>query len=84
MDTYLDSCWEEFEVWIRRSVGSDSRQKIRPLDNPSNRKMIAGLNGFDTGLCGLSLRSSFCQIEARHKLHRKHQPIFLIHLAFLY
>ena len=43
MDTYLDSSSEEFEVWIRRTIGSDFRWKIRPLDNPSNRKMIAGL-----------------------------------------
>ncbi len=43
MDEYLNSSWEEFEVWIRRTIGSDFRWKVRPLDNPSNRKMIAGL-----------------------------------------
>ncbi len=44
MDEYLNSSWEEFEVWIRRTIGSDFRRKIRSLDNSSNRKMIAGLD----------------------------------------
>jgi hypothetical protein len=43
MDEYLNSSWEEFEAWIRRTTGSDFRWKVRPLDNSSNRKMIAGL-----------------------------------------
>lgn len=43
MDKYLDSSWEEFQVWVRSAIGPDFRWKVRPLDNPSNRKMIAGL-----------------------------------------
>jgi len=43
MDEYLTCTWEEFEVWIRSTIGSNFRWKIRPLDNYSNRKMIADL-----------------------------------------
>ena len=45
MDEYLTSTWEEFEAWIRSTIGSNFRLKIRPLDNYSNRKMIADLIG---------------------------------------
>jgi hypothetical protein len=45
MDEYLTSTWEEFEAWIRSTIGSNFRWKIRPLDNYSNRKMIADLIG---------------------------------------
>ena len=34
---------EEFEAWIRDTIGDDFRWKIRPRDTPSNRKMIADL-----------------------------------------
>ena len=43
MDEYLNSSWKEFEAWVRRTIGSGFRWKVRPCDNPSNRKMIAGL-----------------------------------------
>jgi len=43
MDEYVNSSWEEFEAWIRRTIGSDFRWKVRPLDKSSSRKMIAGL-----------------------------------------
>ena len=43
MDEYLNSTWEEFEAWIRRAIKSNFRWKVRPLDTPSKRKMIAGL-----------------------------------------
>jgi len=43
MDQYLSGTWEEFEAWIRRTIGSNFRWRVRPLDNLSNRKMIADL-----------------------------------------
>jgi len=43
MDNYLSGTWEEFEAWIRKTIGGDFRWKIRPQDNPSNREMIADL-----------------------------------------
>jgi hypothetical protein len=42
MEKHLGT-WEEFEAWIRETIGSDFRWRIRPLDNASNRKMIADL-----------------------------------------
>ena len=45
MDEYLTCTWEEFEAWIRITIGSNFRWKIRPLDNYSNRKMIADVIG---------------------------------------
>jgi len=41
MDEYLTSTWEEFEAWIRSTMGSNFRWKIRPIDNHGNRQMIA-------------------------------------------
>lgn len=35
--------WEEFEAWIRETIGSDLRWRIRPQDTRSNRKMVADL-----------------------------------------
>ncbi len=43
MDEYLTSTWEEFEAWIRSTIGSNFRWKIRPRDNYGNRKIIADL-----------------------------------------
>ncbi len=40
MEHYVTCTWEEFENWIRKSIGGDFRWKIRPLDNPSNRVMV--------------------------------------------
>ncbi len=43
MGKYLEGTWEEFEAWIRDTIGSDFRWLIRPLDNHMNRDMIASL-----------------------------------------
>ncbi len=43
MDDYLTGAWEEFEAWIRTTIGSDFRWKIRPQDNVENREMVADL-----------------------------------------
>ena len=34
---------EEFDAWIRNTIGSDFRWRVRPRDTPSNREMIASL-----------------------------------------
>jgi hypothetical protein len=42
MEKYLGT-WEEFEAWIRETIGSNFRWRIRPMDTNSNRIMIADL-----------------------------------------
>ena len=32
MDKYLGGTWEEFEQWIRFTIGSDFKWLVRPLD----------------------------------------------------
>ncbi len=41
MDNYLDGSLEEFEQWIRNTIGSDFHWPVRPMDKRSNRQMIA-------------------------------------------
>ena len=41
MDNYLDGSLEEFERWIRNTIGSDFHWPVRPMDKRSNRQMIA-------------------------------------------
>ena len=43
MEKHLEGNWEEFEAWIRDTIGSNFHWRIRPLDNASNRIMIADL-----------------------------------------
>ena len=43
MEEYENGTWDEFEAWIRRTIGSDFRWKIRPRDSISSRGMVAGL-----------------------------------------
>ncbi len=43
MDKYLCGTWEEFEQWIRFTIGSDFRWRVRPLDRQSNREMVANM-----------------------------------------
>jgi hypothetical protein len=43
MDKYLESTWQEFEDWIRDTIGSDFHWHIRPQDTRSHREMIANL-----------------------------------------
>ena len=40
---HLDSTWQEFESWIKDTIGSSFRRRIRPADTRSNREMIASL-----------------------------------------
>jgi hypothetical protein len=43
MEDYLKGSWLEFEAWIRREIGSDFRWKVRPMDTPSKRRLVAEL-----------------------------------------
>jgi hypothetical protein len=43
LDNYLEGSWEKFEQWIRNTIGSDFRWRVRPMDKRSNRKMVAEL-----------------------------------------
>ena len=42
-DRHLDGAWEEFDAWIRETIGSDVRWRVRPQDARENREMIVGL-----------------------------------------
>ncbi len=35
--------WEEFEAWIRETIGSDFRRILRPQDTSVNREMVVDL-----------------------------------------
>ena len=41
MDRYLEGTWEEFEEWIRKTIGSDVHWCIPPRDTRLNREMVA-------------------------------------------
>jgi len=43
MDNYLDGSWEKFEQWIRNTIGSDFRWRVRLMDKRANREMISEL-----------------------------------------
>ena len=43
MEAYVTGTWEEFEAWIRKTIGGDFRWRIRPRDDASNREMVAQL-----------------------------------------
>jgi hypothetical protein len=43
MEDYLEGSWLDFEAWIRREIGFDFRWKVRPMDTPSKRKLVAEL-----------------------------------------
>jgi hypothetical protein len=43
MEDYVKGSWLDFEAWIRREIGSDFRWKVRPMDNPSKRRLVAEL-----------------------------------------
>jgi hypothetical protein len=43
MEEYLKGSWQDFENWIRSQIGSNFRWKVRPMDTPSKRRMVAEL-----------------------------------------
>ena len=43
IDNYLDGSWEKFEHWIRNTIGSDFRWRVRPMDQRANWQMITKL-----------------------------------------
>ena len=47
-ENLLDGTWQEFEAWIKDTIGSPFRWRIRPPDIRSNREMIASLMLEDT------------------------------------
>ncbi len=48
MNKHLDDTWQEFEAWIKNTIGSSFRWRIRPPDTRPNREMIASLILEDT------------------------------------
>jgi len=51
MAAYLEGTWEEFKAWIRDTVGSEFRWRIRPADTLMNPGMVAEviLNDIERG-----------------------------------
>ena len=43
MNKYLKGTWQEFEAWIKATIGSDFRWLIRPMDTQTNREMVGSL-----------------------------------------
>ena len=43
MEEYVKGAWLEFEEWIRGDIGSDFRWKVRPMDTPAKRRLVAEL-----------------------------------------
>ena len=43
MKKYLEGMWEEFEAWIKETIGSDFSWRIRLQDTSVNREMLASL-----------------------------------------
>lgn len=43
MNEHLEGTWEQFEAWIRATIGSDFHWRVCPQDSPANRKMVASL-----------------------------------------
>ena len=42
-ENILDGTWQEFEAWIKDTIGCSFRWRIRPADTRSNGVMIASL-----------------------------------------
>lgn len=43
VDKRLDGSWDEFEQWIKDTIGSDFNWCVRPRDTAGNREMVARL-----------------------------------------
>jgi hypothetical protein len=43
IDKFLTGSKEDFDAWIRDTIGGNFRRKVRPLDLLSNRKIVANL-----------------------------------------
>ncbi len=42
-ENILVGTWQEFEAWIKDTIGCSFRWRVRPADTHSNREMIASL-----------------------------------------
>ena len=65
MEKYLEGSWKEFEQWIRFTIGSDFRWRVRPMDKPNNRQLAQRYQA-NNGV--FQLQSSF--IEIKQKDHK--------------
>ena len=63
MSELLTGNREEFDAWIRDTIGGDFRWNIRPRDTPSNRKMVAELISSDIESGGSVFAGSNAFIE---------------------
>lgn len=43
MVDYVNGTWEEFENWIRGTIELDFSWRVRPVDSPMKREMVASL-----------------------------------------
>lgn len=42
-ERWLEGTWQDLEAWIRETIGSDFRWRIRPRDTRPNRRMLTNL-----------------------------------------
>jgi hypothetical protein len=42
-ENILDGTWQEFEAWIKDTIGCSFRWRVRPADTRPNREMIVSL-----------------------------------------
>lgn len=70
MSELLTGNREEFDAWIRDTIGGDFRWKIRPRDTPSNRMMVAELISSDIESGGGVFPGSNAFIERVQPKHR--------------
>ncbi len=43
MKDYSNGTWEEFENWIKGTIESNFSWRVRPVDSPMKREMVANL-----------------------------------------
>jgi hypothetical protein len=43
LEKHLTGTWEEFEAWIRETIGADYHWRVRPQHNATSREMVASL-----------------------------------------
>ena len=43
MDEHLVGTWDDFEAWIRTTIGSDFRWCMRPANSRENREMLGSM-----------------------------------------
>jgi len=67
MDKYLNGTWDEFEQWIRFTIGADFIWLVRPLDRQGNRQIVVDQinHGIERNNGVFPVRNSFIERKQR-------------------